>query len=153
MWTRRGRQRAGERIVTPYRFGRELDAWGLMLITTSRAVWSVGSDAWSAASSSMKGMIGKRAILNLAEVAIDFRKSRFNSIFQLSPTTMTTGYEEIKDFAYELAERVCPTLVQSLWDRLPRSFWRVQLLDGLIPIMPKLRRIRLMWAPLIKLIE
>jgi hypothetical protein len=57
---------------------------------------------------------------------------------------MSTSYEEIKDFAYELAERVCFYNITMLMDRLPRSSWRDQLLDGLIQIMPKLRRIRLM---------
>ena len=57
---------------------------------------------------------------------------------------MSTNYEEIKDFAYELAERVRSPNFTLLMDRLPRSSWRDQLLDGLILIMPKLRRIRSM---------
>jgi hypothetical protein len=73
-----------------------------------------------------------------------FPKIKIPLYLPLSPNTMSTSYEEIKDFAYELAERVCFYNITMLMDRLPRSSWRDQLLDGLIQIMPKLRRIRLM---------
>lgn len=87
-------------------------------------------------------MMDRRANLNLAEVQVDFRKLRFNFIIHFS--NMSASYEEIKDFAYELAERVRSIHLIELMYRLPRSSWRDQLLDGLIPIMPRLRRIRSM---------
>jgi hypothetical protein len=54
-----------------------------------------------------KGRIDKRAV----DTDRQFRRSpklKFNltSIFQPISVRMTTSYEEIKDFAYELAERV-----------------------------------------------